>query len=471
MTAGHLRAALQWGVLALLFLAPLPFGSVQPGFLLTIELTAAALGLGTILLISRDEAARGAVPLTPLLICLGIVALAVFQIVPLPFSMAERFNPTADLVRPLIPYLGLDHPPRVSWSVAVPDTTDAVLRFTAYALLGLTTAVAFDTERSRRRLAVVLVASGVFQAVYGSAEYLTGRQHIFAYAKKYYLESATGTLINRNHFATLLAVALPFALVLAIPKAHSGGAKRVLSWRERVVAADGGLGRSLAVGAAALIWMGLLLSHSRAGLGAATIGAIVVLVPFRGSRTARWTAAAGMIVLLGLLSLDLAQAPGERFLTMRDELEGKSGRPAVWRDASGLVAERPLLGYGFGTFESVFPLAQSADIDVHFDHAHNDWLEWTTEGGTVALVLAIALLLVTLRATFGAVKSDVFGWRFRTASRGAIVVFALHAVWDFSLRIPAVAVMAAVLIGSAVAPVEPDRVYPSPVEPIPGHDV
>jgi O-antigen ligase len=449
-----------------LFLAPLPFGSVQPGFVLAIELTAAGLGLGTILLIGRDEAARRSIPVIPLMIGLGVVALGTFQIIPLSFAVAQRFNPTAELARPLIPYLGLDPPPRVSWSVAVPETTDALLRFIAYLLVGLAAAVAFDARRSRRRLAMVLVASGVFQAVYGSAEYLTGRQHIFAYAKKYYLESATGTLINRNHLATLLAAALPFALILAIPETASNRATRTRSWRESLVASDGGLGRALAVGAAALIWMGLLLSHSRAGLGLAIIGATLVLVPLRASRMARWTAVVGIVVLLGLLTVDMTQAPGERLLTVRDELEGKSGRPAVWRDAFALVADRPLLGYGLGTFESVFPLVQSADIDLHFDHAHNDWLEWATEGGSVAFALAIALLFVSVRATLNTARSDGFGWRFSMASRAAIVVFALHALVDFSLRIPAVAVMAAALVGSASTRIGRDRLYPSQVQPI-----
>ena len=173
MTPERLRAVLRFGVLALLFLAPLPYGCVQAGPILAIELTAAALGLITIFLIARDEDAAVAIPWAPLTLGLGVIALGIFQLVPLPFSIAEKFNPTADLVRPLIPYLGLDHPPAVSWSVASPETTDALLRFIAYVLIGLAAAVAFDTERSRRRFALVLVAAAVFQAVYGSGEYLT----------------------------------------------------------------------------------------------------------------------------------------------------------------------------------------------------------------------------------------------------------------------------------------------------------
>ena len=433
MTPGRLRAALQAGVLALLFLTPLPFGSVRPGAVLAIELSAALLGLVTIWLIGADDDARAAIPKLPVAICGGIVALGIFQLVPLPFAIAERFNPTADLVRPLIPYLGLDHPPAVSWSVASPETTDALLRFVAYVLIGLAAALAFDTQRARRRFAFAIAAAAVFQAVYGSGEYLTGRQHIFSFAKKYYLDSATGTFINRNHFATMLAIALPFALTLAIPPAGGRGGSR---WRDRLVALaeSPALLRLFAVAASALIWMGLLLSHSRAGLLAALAAAAIVLFRFRATRAARWTAVAGGAVLVALLSLELSQAPGERFFALKDDLSAKAGRLTVWRDSRSLIADRPLLGWGLGTFETAFPTVQSADIDVHYDHAHNDWLEWTTEGGMVTLLAAAALFALALR------RGD-------TASRAALVAVSVHAVWDFSLRIPAVAVAAAAAMG------------------------
>ncbi|HEX4823514.1 MAG TPA: O-antigen ligase family protein [Candidatus Polarisedimenticolaceae bacterium] len=448
MTPDLLRRLIRFGVASLIVITPLPFGSVQSGWVLAIELVAAALGLLAILLIGRDETARASVPRGALLICAGVIALGIFQIIPWPFSIAEKFNPTAELMRPLIPYLGLDHPPAVTWSVAAPETTDALLRFVAYVLIGLAAAVAYDTSRSRRRFAVVLVGAAVFQAVYGSGEYLSGHQHIFGFAKKYYLDSATGTFINRNHMATMLAMALPFALVLALP-GDGGSSRRERSWRERLVATGdgGGLRRLLAVGASAVIWMGLLLSHSRAGLLAALVAAGIVLVRFRGVRAARWSAAIGAAVLLILLSAELTQAPGERFFTVKDDMQSKGGRLTVWRDSMGLVKQRPLLGWGFGTFESAFPTVQSEGIDLLYDHAHDEWVEWTTEGGALALGAAAGLLIVSLRATRNSGAGRSFDVAFSVACRAAIVAVALHAIWDFSLRMPAVAVA----LGAVVA--------------------
>ena len=444
MTPERLRAAIRAGIYALVLLAPLPFGSVEAGYVLAIELTAAAIGAAAIALLALDADARAALPRLPLALCGAIVALGAFQVVPFPFGIGETLNPTVGLLRPLLPYLGLPSPPAVSWSVAPPETADALLRFVAYLLIGLGAALAFDSATARKRFAAVLVAAAVFQAVYGSGEYLTGRQHIFAFAKKHYLDSATGTFINRNHFATFLALALPFALALSIP--GSGRAKRASGWRARVLAfgEPETLTRALAITAAALLWLGLLLSHSRAGLIAGVVGAAIVLVRNRRARIARWAMAVAASVLLALLSLELASAPGERFLAVTRDLEIQGGRLTVWHDALSLVRDRPLLGWGLGTFESAFPSVQSAQISLDYGHAHNDWLEWGVEGGVGALLAAIGLL--------------AFSWLGRGAAiQAALAALALHALWDFSMRIPALGVLAALVVGlaSVTPPVSP----------------
>lgn len=439
MTPDLLRRLIRFGVASLLLLAPLPFGSVQPGYVLAIELIAAALGLLAILLIGRDEEARQSVPRAALAVCGVVIALGIFQIIPWPFWIAEKFNPTAELVRPLIPYLGLDHPPAVTWSVAAPETTDAMLRFIAYVLIGLACAVAYNDAASRRRFAIVLVIAAVFQAVYGSGEYLSGRQHIFAFAKKHYLDSATGTFINRNHFATFLALAVPFSLALALRPA--GRVPHPRAWRARLLylASRDGAVQVVAIATFSLIWLGLLLSHSRAGLIASLIAGGIVLYRFRRSPGARWVGLAGAMVLAVLLTTQIARAPGERFLALESDLAVSGGRLDVWRDGFGLVKSRPVLGWGFGAFEPAFEMVKSEQISERYDHAHNDWLEWLIEGGCVSLAAAMIVFIASLRSGTSSGTADPMTW----APVAALVALAVHGFWDFSLRIPAVALVAA----------------------------
>jgi O-antigen ligase/tetratricopeptide (TPR) repeat protein len=447
VTPERLRAAIRVGIYALVLLAPLPFGSVEAGYVLAIELIAAAIGVASVALIALDPDARQAVPRVPLALCGAIFALGLFQVVPLPFSIAETFNPTAELVRPLIPYLGFPSPPAVSWSVAAPETVDAILRFVAYLWIGLGAALAFDAAEARRRFAIVLVASAVFQAVYGSGEYLTGRQHIFAFAKKHYLDSATGTFINRNHFATFLAMALPFALALAIPPPDSG--RTPSGWRKRVL----GLGepealtRALAIAAAALIWLGLLLSQSRAGLIASVLGAGIVLHHHRRARVARWATAVGMAVLVVLLSLEVTRAPGQRFLEIKGDITLEGGRLTAWRDSLELVTQRPLLGWGLGTFGSAFSAVQSAKIRLDYGHAHNDWLECVAEGGGMLGALTFALAMVFAAAGRRVTRGNLEHASIAVAAFAAGVVVMTHAIWDFPLRIPVLPILVAAGFG------------------------
>jgi len=70
-------------------------------------------------------------------------------------------------------------------------------------------------EPSRRAILWTLAGAGAFQAIYGLAEYFSGHQRIFGYVKTRYTEVATGTFINRNHYAGYLEMTLPLTIALA----------------------------------------------------------------------------------------------------------------------------------------------------------------------------------------------------------------------------------------------------------------
>jgi len=75
-------------------------------------------------------------------------------------------------------------------------------------------------ENAKKRLVYALIALGAFEAFYGFwCSIWPGWQQIFAYVKKYYVEDATGTYINRNHFAGFLEMTLPFTVALALRQA------------------------------------------------------------------------------------------------------------------------------------------------------------------------------------------------------------------------------------------------------------
>jgi O-antigen ligase len=99
-------------------------------------------------------------------------------------------------------------------------------------------------------------------------------------------------------------------------------------------------------------------------------------------------------------------------------------------------------------------MVQSEGIDLHYDHAHNEWIEWTSEGGLLALSAAVGLLFVALRQKDRRTSEVSRGNRdlvaLHAAGCAAISAVASHALWDFSLRIPAVAVLTAATLGTAM---------------------
>ncbi len=113
-------------------------------------------------------------------------------------------------------------------------------------------------------------------------------------------------------------------------------------------------------------------------------------------------------------------------------------RREAMESAVSMVRERPLMGFGLGTFRYAYPAYAVVDYGVVLNHAHNDWLEFAVEGG-----LPFAVLL--LAAAGFAVRLGVrHPWGI-----GLPFVF-LHGLVDFPLQVDAVLVWILLLVGAAV---------------------
>lgn len=439
------RTALRYALLALLLLSPLPFGSVQPWAVLALELYAAGLGLFAVLLLRRDPEALPRKARRALVPAGILVAVGILQILPAPGGWTRLVaTPTAEARRQIaevLPEVGFGLAPQ---SLGPAATTDALLRLVAYVLVGVATVVAIRRSDHLRQTAVVLVASGAFQAFYGSSEYLSGHQHIFGYAKKYYDDVATGTFINRNHFAEYLALTLPLALGLALE-----GARRFSrgDWRQRLLGLIEPAGTMVVAGAigAALIWTGVVLSYSRGGLAAALAACAIVLLACGWRRKRAWLLAAALALPTVLLLARDVQAPGERFLAPEQELLRLGGRLPVWQATLRMVPDFLPFGSGLGTFEGAFELYRPESVRSTWEHTHNDWLQALVEGGPLVVAALVWLLWILVRRA--SPDSPSRPPVLILCACAAILAAAIHGFVDFGLRIPAIAVLVACLVG------------------------
>jgi O-antigen ligase len=115
------------------------------------------------------------------------------------------------------------------------------------------------------------------------------------------------------------------------------------------------------------------------------------------------------------------------------------GRPNVWANTLGIARDFPLFGSGLGTFDAVYPAYELRNLDRHYSHAHNDYLEYLAEIGFIGMLLLMGGILFLLYTTFRVwrerknpeVKGLVMG------GIVAVICMLIHSIADFNLHIPA----------------------------------
>src|SRR6266704_1425882 len=224
-----MRRVVEAGLLLAVTLAVLAFGGAAPQFFWVTQ------GIVLLLGIFQLVSAQGSPTIStrfPVTVPFLLIALVLLQVIPLPISLAPAFG------------ISVADPPGHSYFTISADPYETV----SHLLLLVTYVTAFylvlalcEERKARKRLVFTLLAIGLFEAFYGLVQYLTGWQQIFTYVTKYYLQEATGTYINRNHFAGLLEMILPFAAVFAMQQVwtvwrrsrkESGRAKAIFSSME-----------------------------------------------------------------------------------------------------------------------------------------------------------------------------------------------------------------------------------------------
>lgn len=106
---------------------------------------------------------------------------------------------------------------------------------------------------------------------------------------------------------------------------------------------------------------------------------------------------AGLILVVGSIGVTLlSNLEAISTLTGRDLT--LTGRVPLWEIVWSYIQERPLLGYGFGSFwlAETYGLSVSALAGWEVPHSHNGFLDLWLELGVVGLALGVFLLLTSL---------------------------------------------------------------------------
>lgn len=300
--------------------------------------------------------------------------------------------------------------------------------------LGILFFVATQSLSSRHdmdRFTSVLAAFAFMLAVFAIAQHFASPNRIYWTFLPPDAGLVFGPYVNRNHFAGIIELLMPLALV-PVFDSHRPLAKRVL------------LAFSACIMASAIV-----LSQSRAGFVAFAAEVIFFYVLFSSGTRKRRSLLLVLIVMLvvsALLGLWLSGGRAlDRFANVHDL------RLRIAHDCLRMVSQHPWFGWGAGTFESVYPEYRSDASEFAVDHAHNDYLEALVETGIAGLAMVFAFIVVLYRTAFRSLASR--SWS-RTGPRAAALVgctgLLLHSFTDFNMHIPANAATFLVLAAMAV---------------------
>ena len=432
---------------AVVALAPLPFGSVDP-----LAIVAWCMVLG----VALATASLRALEPRHFLIIAGIACVVGAYGLVLHEQLAARpfFEVAPDPVwQAAADVLGSPLPPSLSM---VRDQPLFALGAPLAAMLCLLVSfiVCVDRRRAYQLLSVV-AWSGSAYALFGIAAFLIDPGHVLWMKKQAYFTVLTATFINRNtaavYFGSCAIVWLLILMERLRQRLPPAGLSLIV-----IGQALQNPGRDMIIGASAffLCFAAMFLTGSRAGVvlsllaAAIAVGLFVLKTVPLGRKALRYllAAACGLFILTEVLGAGVMA---------RFDIEGLAGggRTDTYRSTLAMIEDHPWFGTGLGTFASVFPAYRSS--------AGTSWGTWERAHSTpleMASELGLPMAGVVTAAWIGALA--VLGHGLWVRNRDHIIVVAAlavamlanaHSLIDFSLQIPGFALVVLALVGAGLA--------------------
>jgi len=325
-------------------------------------------------------------------------------------------------------------------------TYSRLLLYLAYGILAFVTTQALRRPSQLRILAWMVCAYGALVASFALLQGLAPN------GKLYWIWSLDqsgliyGPYVNHNHYAGLMEMLTPFPLVLAVSR---------FTRHNRKLAA---------IAVAALMAGTIFLSGSRGGMVAFAVQIVALFVLLTRRPNKNWKQPALLTAFLVVMIGGLFWIGGNQFTQRlasihsegQHELSGGT-RLTIDRDGLRMWRQRPLLGWGLGTFPDVYPQFRSFYTSFFVNQAHNDYVQLLVETGVVGFAIALWFLVLTFRSALRQLENwtETPNGVLKAASLLGVIGILVHSLFDFNLQIPANAALFYVLCAlAAAAPVQ-----------------
>lgn len=394
----------------LLMLVPFPFGSARPVWQWFWAVSVALIALTTHRALKRSaNKESGAIPRLVLFGPIILILFGLLQIGPIQ-STPISIHPEASLA---VSTFFLSH---LLWFWIIFHT-------------------AYKSSAFHKLIATISLTSTGY-ALYGLIIYFSGNDSVLWFQKEAYANDLTSTFINRNAFAAYCGIGLQCTVFLLLsPSCSARG-------RKHAEASSFVIQPLWPIIAIQLLTSALFLTSSRAGISTAMTGASLFLglawkndlfftSRLRFTQKAIAISISSLWVVMYFVHGDAVQ---QRLQLVSIDDPRFDAYPLILET----IMERPITGFGLGTFEEVFASLRTIDIRIIFDRAHNDLIELTLTAGIVVATMFFCSLFFLL---FYLVKSLVP----RDASSlitvlaiSCFIQILLHSNIDFPMQIPAI---------------------------------
>ena len=449
-----LRQTAFWLLWAVLAWAPFPLGSNRPWSWCLLSCLVCVVWIvwwaGTYSrpLVFWTILARFKLPIFLVLCCIAWAAMQTLPLMPHAWIHPIWQLAEAALKRPLSGSISIN-----AWR-----TAGEAMKLGTYVLIAALSLAMCQRGDRARKLATVLIAIGSFYALYTIA---LGVVHFTQFQLFYGLNTRTillsGPFVSHNSLATFLGLSTLVTATQMFQVAHSRitmsrGRRIFLISFVNFLAGKGGV-----LIAAFILNSGALVAcASRAGFvatlaGLGTMGLFAVLSMRRVlSRTSMLLAAAAILCLLVVVVSISGNTLADRISTLA-ETGTDTMRTALRVLGLRMIHDSPYLGLGLGTFENAYPLYADHVLPYVVDKMHSDYLEFAAGIGLpAAIAWWTAMLLIIGRCVHGvfARQRDV---SLPLTAIGASALVGFHAIFDFSLQIPAISAFYAAILGMGAA--------------------
>ena len=349
-------------------------------------------------------------------------------------------------------------------TIAPGVTRGALVVLLTYAAAYVLALNLFRRRRHLETLVHTIIVVGVVLALVGLADHFARDLHLIRWREA--SRRATSTFVNADHFAAWLNMVIFLglgALFARGSRRRQPGSPTAAASRFEEIAR-----RYALVAAVAVMALALVFTLSRGAVVAFIVALAVVMVVAAAAGLARRM----LVTVSVLLAVTASYAAwlGLAPLLARLHQGDMSRRWAIYVSTLPMVRDFPIFGTGLGTYEHVSTRYQPLALDpgdVLINAAHNDWLQIVSELGPLGLALVVYAIVRVGRDLVGAHllgrsacpvgggegewarRHDRFSVGIALGAIGGVTSLLVHSLVDFSARMLANGILAAVCLGIA----------------------